>query len=121
MPPEIDRIFAELMEQLIESGPAGMASAPPALLNLAMRIERERRLGAQAYERTPDRAGHANGDTPEKVDTAAAAPSLQAPKSRGGETPFYAQALAQGRLRGPTFLARGDARHRPDGHPQIAG
>jgi len=92
MPPEIDRIFAELMEQLIESGPEGMASAFTALMNLAMRIERERRLGAQADECTPKRSGCANGDMPRKIDTAAGAPSLQVPKSRGGEN-------ANGRIR----------------------
>ena len=34
------------MERLIESGPDGMAAAFTALMNLAMRIERERHLGA---------------------------------------------------------------------------
>ena len=42
---ENDRIIADLMEQLIENGPDGMASAFTALMNLAMRIERERHLG----------------------------------------------------------------------------
>ena len=36
-----DRTIADLMEQLIESGPDGLASAFTAMLNLAMRIERE--------------------------------------------------------------------------------
>ena len=51
-----DRTVTELMEQLIETGPEGMAAAFTAMLNLAMRIERERHLGARPYERTPDRA-----------------------------------------------------------------
>jgi len=38
------------MEQLIETGPDGMASAFTMLLNLAMRIEHERHLGARPYE-----------------------------------------------------------------------
>ena len=94
---ENDRIIADLMEQLIESGPDGMASAFTALMNLAMRIERERHLGAQAYERSPERSGYANGYKPKKIDTAAGTLSVQVPKSRGGETPFYPQALERGR------------------------
>jgi transposase-like protein len=85
------------MEQLIESGPDGMSAAFTALMNLAMRIERERHLGARAYERTPHRAGHANGYKAKKIDTAAGTLSVQVPKSRGGEMPFYPQALERGR------------------------
>ena len=94
---ENDRIVADLMEQLIESGPDGMGAAFTALMNLAMRIERERHLGARDYERSPDRAGHANGYKAKKIDTAAGTLSVQVPKSRGGETPFYPQALERGR------------------------
>lgn len=97
MPSENDRIIADLMEQLIESGPDGMASAFIALMNLAMRIDRERHLGAQAYERSPDRSGYANGYKRKRIDTAAGTLSVQVPKSRGGETPFYPQALERGR------------------------
>lgn len=97
MQSENDRIVADLMEQLIESGPDGMGAAFTALMNLAMRIERERHLGARAYERSPDRAGHANGYKAKKIDTAAGTLSVQVPKSRGGETPFYPQALERGR------------------------
>ena len=97
MQSEHDRIVTDLMEQLIESGPDGMAAAFTALMNLAMRIERERHVGAQAYERTPDRTGHANGYKPKKIDTLAGTLSVQVPKSRGGETPFYPQALERGR------------------------
>ena len=92
-----DRTIAELMEQLIESGPEGLASAFTAMLNLAMRMERERHLGAGAYERTPERVGHANGYKPKKIDTTAGTLTVQVPKSRGGETPFYPQSLERGR------------------------
>ena len=53
-----DRIVADLMEQLIETGPDGMAGVFTALFNLAMRVEREQHLGARAYERTPERGGY---------------------------------------------------------------
>jgi putative transposase len=88
-----DRTVAELMEQLIETGPEGMAVAFTAMLNLAMRIERERHVGAQAYERTPERSGY----KAKKLDTQAGTLTVQVPKSRGGEAPFYPQALERGR------------------------
>ena len=40
---------------------------------------------------------YANGYKPKKIDTAAGTLSVQVPKSRGGETPFYPQALERGR------------------------
>lgn len=92
-----DRIIAELMEQLIETGPEGMASAFTAMLNLAMRFERERHVGARAYERTPERSGYANGFKAKRVDTPAGTLTVQVPKSRGGDAPFYPQALERGR------------------------
>ena len=56
-----DTIVAALMEQLIAEGPDGMAQVFTTLFNLAMRLERERFLGAGLYERHPDRRGYANG------------------------------------------------------------
>lgn len=92
-----DRIIAELMEQLFETGPEGVAAAFTAMLNLAMRLERERHVGAQAYERTPERRGYANGFKAKRVDTPAGTLTVQVPKSRGGDAPFYPQALERGR------------------------
>ena len=46
-----------------------MATVFAGLFNLAMRIERERFLGAGHYERTPERRGYANGTRPKKIDT----------------------------------------------------
>ena len=92
-----DRTVDALMEQLIESGPDGLAAAFVAMLNLAMRMERERANGALAYERSAARTAYANGYKPKKIDTPAGTLTLQVPKSRGGETPFYPQALERGR------------------------
>lgn len=92
-----DRTIDELMEQLIETGPEGMATAFTAMLNLAMRIERERHVGAQAYERSPQRSGYANGYKAKKIDTPAGTLTVEVPKSRGGDAPFYPQALERGR------------------------
>jgi hypothetical protein len=54
-----DTIVAALMEQLIAEGPEGLAHVFTTLFNLAMRLERERFLGAGLYERHPDRRGYA--------------------------------------------------------------
>ena len=67
------------------------------LFNLAMRIERERFLGAGHYERTPERRGYANGTRPKKIDTPAGTVRLEVPKTAGHEAPFYPQALERGR------------------------
>jgi transposase-like protein len=92
-----DKVIDDLMEQLIETGPEGMAVAFTAMLNLAMRLERERHVGAQAYERSPQRSGYGNGYKAKKIDTHAGTLTVQVPKSRGGDAPFYPQALERGR------------------------
>ena len=48
-----DTIVAALMEQLIAKGPDGMAQVFTALFNLALRLERERFLGAGCTNATP--------------------------------------------------------------------
>jgi len=48
-----------ILEQLIEHGADGMASVFARAFELAMRIERERFLGAGHYERTASRQGYA--------------------------------------------------------------
>ena len=112
-----DRIVADLMEQSIESGRDGMAAAVTALMTLAMRIERERHRGARPYERSPDRAGHANGYKPKTIDTAAGTLSVHVPKSRGGETPVYPQALERGRA---PWLAAWLEQNAPEGRAVVS-
>lgn len=92
-----NRIVAALMEQLIETGPEGMAQAFTALFNLAMRLEREQHLGAGLHERSEGRRGYANGYKPKTVDTPAGSLTLRVPKSRGCEEPFFPQSLERGR------------------------
>jgi transposase-like protein len=92
-----DRIVAALMEQLIETGPEGMAHVFTALFNLAMRLEREQHLGAGLHERSEGRRGYANGYKPKIVDTPAGSLSLRVPKSRDCDEPFFPQSLERGR------------------------
>ena len=92
-----DNALEALMEQLIENGSEEMASVFAGLFNLAMRIERERFLGAGHYERNPERRGYANGTRPKKLDTPAGTVTLQVPKTADHDAPFYPQALERGR------------------------
>jgi putative transposase len=98
MPEHQDRIVAALMERLIADGPEAMGQAFAALFNLALRLERERFLGAGLYERTADRRGYANGYKPKRIDTPAGTVTVDVPKTRGHDgAPFYPQALERGR------------------------
>ena len=92
-----DSAVEALVEQLIEGGSENMATVFAGLFNLAMRIERERFLGAGHYERTPERRGYANGTRSKKIDTPAGTVRLEVPKTAGHEAPFYPQALERGR------------------------
>ena len=63
-----------ILKQLIEHGADDMANIFARMLARAMRIERERFLGAPHYERTPSRRGHANSFKPHRIGTPACAP-----------------------------------------------
>ena len=98
MPEHQDKIVAALMERLIAHGPEDMGGVFAELFNLALRLERERFLGAGRYERTADRRGYANGYKAKKLDTPAGTVTLDVPKTRGHDgEPFYPQALERGR------------------------
>ena len=92
-----DTIIATVMEQLMAEGPQSMAQIMTALMNLAMRMEREQFLGADHYERAVDRRGYANGTKPKLIDTLAGTLSLEVPKTAGTDEPYYPQALERGR------------------------
>ena len=92
-----DTVIATVMEQLMAEGPQAMAQIITALMNLAMRLEREQFLGAGHYERAADRRGYANGTKPKLIDTLAGTLSLEVPKTAGTDEPYYPQALERGR------------------------
>ncbi len=60
-----------ILEQLIEHGADDMANIFARMFELAMRIERERFLGADHYEHTTTRRGYTNGSKPRRIDTPA--------------------------------------------------
>jgi transposase-like protein len=71
-----------------------MAEVMQMLINEAMKLERSQVLGAQPYQRTPERRGHANGYKPKTVHSRIGALELAVPQTRGVE--FYPSALERG-------------------------
>ncbi len=92
-----DTTIAAVMEQLMAEGPQAMAQVMTALMNAAMRLERERFLGAGHYERSSGRRGYANGTKLKKIDTPAGTLTLDVPKTAGAHKPFFPQSLERGR------------------------
>jgi len=82
------------MEHLIESGFDGVGEAITILLNTAMQIERNRYLGAEPYERTPNRKDYANGFKSKSVKTRLGTIPLQIPQTRNSN--FYPKSLQRG-------------------------
>jgi transposase-like protein len=90
-----DNPMNHAMEILIEHGFGGMDQAMAILVNEAMKIERSKVLRAGAYERTPDRMGHANGFKAKSVKSRLGNLDLRIPQVRG-EIEFYPSALEKG-------------------------
>lgn len=82
------------VELIAERGMEGLPDALAALINEAMRLERERHLGAGPYERNEERRGYANGYKPKTMKTRMGALALRVPQVREGG--FYPQALDKG-------------------------
>jgi transposase-like protein len=91
-----DNPLSTIMEQLISEGPEGMARVLTTLFNMAMKLDRDRYLQANAYERTENRIGFANGYQSKKIDTPMGTLNVAVPKSAGAEKPFYPACLERG-------------------------
>lgn len=59
----------EITEMLISHETEDMIKVFTSLLNLAMRIEREKHLVTKNYERSVSRQGYANAYTPRRLNT----------------------------------------------------
>ncbi len=57
----------ELMEQIIAGGLDVVPELIRTVINTAMQIERQRYLGVEPYERSPERRDQANGYKPKTV------------------------------------------------------
>ncbi len=84
----------QMIQVLDEHGFDGMARAMEILVNEAMKIERSEVLGADPYQRTSERRGHANGFKPKTVNTRVGKVELQVPQTRGVD--FYPKSLERG-------------------------
>ncbi len=87
-----NNLLASLMQMVNENGLEAVAETFRILLNEAMKIERDRTLGAGLYERTDNRRGYANGYKPKTVDTRMGKLLVNIPQVRGGVR-FYPSAL----------------------------
>ncbi len=90
-----DNPIGDVMEIIIEQGFGGMDQAMTIIINEAMKIERAKALQANAYERTPERLGRANGYKPKNVKSRLGNLGLQIPQVRDG-VDFYPSALEKG-------------------------
>ncbi len=95
MAPDLEnRVPREILEELIEEGTEAFRKVLEKLLNLAMQLERSEFLGAEPYERTSRRRGHANGYKDKKISTRVGELKLNIPQVRG--LSFYPQSLEKG-------------------------
>jgi putative transposase len=84
-----------LLQPVIENGFDGIGSVFATLLNTAMLVERERYLNAEAYERSDERRGHANGFKSRGLKTRVGELEVRVPQVRGMD-PFRPSALEHG-------------------------
>nr|WP_113906327.1 transposase [Aliidiomarina celeris] len=89
-----DRSIGDVLELLIEQGLDGTAKAISILLNEAMRLERERHLGAGPWERSEERQGYANGYKKKSLQSRFGKLDLSIPQTR--DTDFYPSSLERG-------------------------
>jgi len=91
----MDNILAQgLMEELIGNGISGISKCLEILFNEAMKVERTRALGADPYERTEERQGHANGFKSKTLHLRSGRITLDIPQVRGME--FYPGSIEKG-------------------------
>lgn len=84
----------ELMEQIITGGLDVVPELIRTVINTAMQIERQRYLGVEPYERSPERRDQANGYKPKTVALRSGPVTFDIPQVRAGN--FYPSALEKG-------------------------
>ena len=83
-----------ILEQLTAGGVQNLKPIIEALLNEAMKMEREEALKAAPYERNPERTGHANGFKEREYASRLGSLKIQIPQVRG--LSFYPRSLEKG-------------------------
>lgn len=89
-----DSLVDQIVKGLIGQGVEGLKPVVEALMNAAMKVEREQFLGAATHERNEERRGYANGYKPKGLQTRLGALELEVPQVRG--LGFYPQSLEKG-------------------------
>lgn len=84
----------EIVEQIAEQGLEYLPELIRTLFNTAMQIERQKYLGANHYERSAERMGHANGYKAKTIKTRVGPVTFDIPQVREGG--FYPEALEKG-------------------------
>ncbi len=84
----------ELVEQITEQGFDYLPELIRIMLNTAMQAERQKHLGVEPYERSPERRDYANGYKPKTIKTRMGDIPFDVPQVREGD--FYPQALEKG-------------------------
>ena len=84
----------ELLEQIVSQGLDFIPELIRIIVNTAMRAERENYLGAELYQHSNQRQGHANGYKPKTLQTRLGDITFAIPQVREGG--FYPQALEKG-------------------------
>ena len=87
---EQNNAMGAAVELIMQEGFDGFADAFRMLLNEAMRIERSRHLGADAWERSQNRQGYANGFKPKTMKSRLGELTFAVPQVRDGS--FYPSA-----------------------------
>lgn len=88
-------IIEPILEALISGEKDGLTNALSMLINLAAKIEREKVLQAEQYERTEDRTGYANGYKDKTLNTRLGKIPIKVPQVRG-DINFYPASLEKG-------------------------
>ncbi len=83
-----------ILEQLLSNGMNNLKPVIEALLNEAMKIEREQALKAKPYERSSERTGYANGFKEREYASRLGSLRIQIPQVRG--LSFYPRCLEKG-------------------------
>jgi transposase-like protein len=84
----------EIMEQIAGQGLECLPELIRTIVNAAMKVERQKHLGAGPYERNEERQGHANGYKDKTVKTRVGEITFAIPQVREGG--FYPEALEKG-------------------------
>jgi putative transposase len=84
----------EVLEQICSEGFDALPELVRLMINTAMKMEREKHLGAGPYERTPERQGYANGYKPKTMATRVGKITFDIPQVR--ESDFYPSSLEKG-------------------------